>query len=69
MEKDKIESVVLTVDVQTFNTIMAGLEELPHKVSRKIIDDLVTQVQPQIKGQGSMSAAPPDGPLSKKVLN
>ena len=67
MEKDKIESVVLTVDVQTFNTIMAGLEELPHKVSRKIIDDLVTQVQPQI--QGSMSAAPPDGPLSKKVLN
>ena len=62
-----MEKVTITVDLQTLNTILAGLEELPHKISRKIIDDLVTQVQPQI--QGSMSAAPPDGPLSKKVLN
>ena len=31
------------------NTILAALEELPHKISRRIIDKLLTQAQPQIK--------------------
>ena len=31
------------------NTILAGLEELPHKFSRKLIDKLISQAQSQIK--------------------
>jgi len=57
-----MEKLTLTVDAQTFNIIMTGLEELPHKISRKIIDELVQQIQPQVKDK-------PQGPLSDKVLN
>lgn len=39
----------LKVDANMFNTIMTGLEELPHKVSRKIIDELSQQAQAQIQ--------------------
>lgn len=39
--------VNLAVTAQTFNTIMAGLEELPHKMSRGVIDELVRQVKEQ----------------------
>lgn len=42
-----METVNLTVNPQQFNTIIAGLEELPHKVSRGVIDTLVQQVQAQ----------------------
>jgi len=57
-----MEKITLTIDAQTFNVLMAGLEELPHKISRKIIDDLVNQVKPQINDT-------PQGPLSDKVFN
>ena len=52
----------LTVDVNTFNIIMAGLDELPHKASRRIIDDLGRQAQAQIQQQQ------PEGPLADKVV-
>lgn len=57
-----MEKVTITVDLQTLNTILAGLEELPHKISRKIIDDLIQQAQPQIQNS-------PTGPLADKVVN
>jgi hypothetical protein len=57
-----MEKITLTIDAQTFNVLMAGLEELPHKISRKIIDDLINQVKPQINDT-------PQGPLSDKVFN
>jgi hypothetical protein len=56
-----MEKITIIVDVQEFNAIIAGLEELPHKISRKIIDDIVKQAQSQI--------SPPTGPLSDKVNN
>ena len=57
-----MEKITLSVDVQTFNAIMMGLDELPHKISRPVIDDLAKQLQTQVP------AEPPQGPLGDKVI-
>lgn len=44
----------LVVDVETFNIVMAGLDELQHKVARKVIDNLGKQAQDQIQAQQSI---------------
>jgi hypothetical protein len=59
-----MEKITLTLDVQTFNTIIMGLDELPHKVSRLVIDELVSQAQPQVKSSDQL----PQGPMSDKVI-
>ncbi len=46
----------LVVDVETFNIVMAGLDELQHKVARKVIDNLGKQAQDQIQAQQSAPA-------------
>jgi hypothetical protein len=46
-----MQTVKLEITPQVFNVIMAGLEELPHKVSRGAIDDLIKQVQAQQQPQ------------------
>ncbi len=46
----------LVVDVETFNIIMAGLDELQHKVARKVIDNLGKQAQDQIQAQQQAQA-------------
>ncbi len=43
----------LVVDVETFNIVMAGLDELQHKVARKVIDNHGKQAQDQIQAQQS----------------
>jgi hypothetical protein len=68
------QMIELSVDVQTFNTIIAALDELPHKVSRRVIDELARQAQPQVQQQGGqMGGQPagdiPQGPLSDKVIS
>jgi hypothetical protein len=35
--------------VSETNLILAALEELPHKVSRRLIDNIFQQAQPQVK--------------------
>lgn len=40
-----------------------GLDELPHKMSRKIFDEIDSQVRPQLDQQV------PQGPLSNKVIS
>jgi hypothetical protein len=35
--------------VSEVNLILGALEELPHKVSRKLIDNIFTQAQPQVQ--------------------
>ena len=63
------QTIELKVDIQTFNTIIAGLEELPHKLSRRTIDELARQAQSQVENQsGGMGNPPPKGPLSNKVI-
>lgn len=48
--------LTLTIDVETFNTIMAGLDELQHKVARRVIDNLGKQAQEQIQAQQAAAA-------------
>ena len=62
------ETVIkLEVDIQTFNTIIAALDEIPHKLSRRVIDELARQAQPQVQqNEGQMA---PQGPMGGKVIN
>ena len=50
MEEKK---VTLEVTAQEFNMIMAGLGELPHKISATTINNLVKQVQEQVNPDGT----------------
>jgi len=49
-------TLTLNVNVDTFNIIMAGLDELQHKVSRRVIDNLGKQAQDQIQAQQNAAA-------------
>jgi len=42
------ETVKLVVNPRQFNVIVAGLAELPYKVSNEVMQHLVTQVQKQV---------------------
>lgn len=55
-------SVTLTIDVNTLNVILAGLDELPAKVSRRVQDVLIVQARQQLQ-------QPPEDTLSSKVVN
>ena len=39
----------LKVTVIEINTILAALDEMPHKMSRKLIDNLIQQAQSQLQ--------------------
>lgn len=53
--------VNLTFTVTDINTILASLQELPHRVSDPIIRSLIEQVQPQIQqGQPEEVQLPSD---------
>lgn len=54
-----METVKIELAPQAFNTIMAALEELPHKHSRPVIDDLVRQVQAQQQPPAPPADTPP----------
>jgi hypothetical protein len=56
------QTVTITVAVNELNTIIAGLDELPHKFSRGLIDKVSTQAREQLQ------ANQPDGPLGSKVV-
>lgn len=43
------ETVTLVVNPRQFNVIVAGLGELPYKVSNEVLQSLVTQVQKQVQ--------------------
>jgi len=43
------ETVKLVVNPRQFNIIVAGLAELPYKVSNEVLQALVAQVQQQMK--------------------
>jgi len=54
--------VTLTVKTSWLNIIIAGLEEIPHKFSRPVIDSVSQQARTQLENR-------PQGPLSSKVIN
>ena len=50
VENQQVPSVTLTVDVNEFNVIMGGLQELPHRVVDPILKKIFQQAQGQLKG-------------------
>ena len=50
-----------TFKVSQINLIIAGLDEIPHKYSRPMIDEITRQIQGQQQQQ-------PEGPLGSKVI-
>ena len=43
------KEVTLTLSVTEVNTILGALDEIPHKISRKVIDKIIQQAQAQLK--------------------
>jgi hypothetical protein len=43
------KEVTLTLTVTETNVILAALDEMPHKHSRKVIDKVIEQAQAQLK--------------------
>jgi hypothetical protein len=58
--------LTLTLKVSQINTIIAALDELPHKYSRPIIDTISQQAVPQVQQQ--QQASVPEGPLAEKTI-
>lgn len=50
VENQQVPNVTLTVDVNEFNVIMGGLQELPHRVVDPILKKIFQQAQSQLKG-------------------
>jgi hypothetical protein len=43
------KEVTLTLTVSETNIILGALDEMPHKLSRKVIDKVIEQAQAQLK--------------------
>jgi hypothetical protein len=43
------KEVTLTFTVSETNIILGALDEMPHKLSRKVIDKVIEQAQAQLK--------------------
>ena len=41
--------ITLTLKVSDVNLVLASLDEMPHKMSRRIIDSIIQQAQSQIQ--------------------
>lgn len=63
MNNQNEKTLDIKVTATEFNTIIAGLEELPHRVSRRIIDNLAQQMQIQMQVNPHSVA-----PLASKVI-
>jgi hypothetical protein len=49
VENQQPSKVTLTLDINTLNVVMAGLQDLPFKVADSVIRDIIAQAQPQLK--------------------
>mgnify|MGYP003333879743 CR=1 FL=1 len=47
--KEPEKEVNLTFKLSEVNTILASLDEMPHKFSRRIVDSIIQQSQAQLK--------------------
>ena len=56
------QQVTLTLKTSWLNVLIAGLEEIPHKFSRPVIDSISQQARAQLENK-------PQGPLASKVIN
>jgi hypothetical protein len=53
--------VTLKLKVSAVNAIIAGLDELPHKFSRGVIDEVSTQARQQLQPAAEPAPAPLEG--------
>lgn len=60
-EVQQEQTIDLKLTVAQLNTVMAALDELPHKHSRRLFDDIMRQAQAQLPAQQ------PQGPMSDKL--
>ena len=60
-EVQQEQTIDLKLTVTQLNTVMAALDELPHKHSRRLFDDIMRQAQAQLPAQQ------PQGPMSDKL--
>ncbi len=61
-QQQEEQQVTLTVKTSWLNVLIAGLEEIPHKFSRPVIDSISQQARAQLENK-------PQGPLASKVIN
>ena len=47
--KEPEKNVTLTFKLSEVNSILAALDEMPHKFSRRIVDIIIQQSQAQLK--------------------
>jgi hypothetical protein len=47
--KDKEDDITIKLPLNDLNIVLLGLQELPHKVSHKIIMEIMKQAQTQVK--------------------
>lgn len=63
-----LDSVTLVVSVNDANTILEGLQELPHKRSHHIIQNVMLQAAEQMQAQTAAEANPEgSGPTDSAV--
>jgi len=60
-EVQQEQTIDLKLTVAQLNTVMAALDELPHKHSRRLFDEIMRQAGAQVQAQQ------PQGPMSDKL--
>lgn len=54
--ENKEPEVTISFTVNQLNVIIAGLDELPHKMSRPLIDKISRTAEEQLKPQGELAS-------------
>lgn len=60
-----MEEIKLTLTLNDVNIILNSLGEVPYKVSKQVIDNIVAQAQPQIQPQGQSQGQPQGQPQTQ----
>ena len=60
-EVQQEQTIDLKLTITQLNTVMAALDELPHKHSRRLFDEIMRQAGAQVQPQQ------PQGPMSDKL--
>lgn len=47
--QEKEPNVTVTLSLSKINIVLAGLSELPHKISRDVIDEIAEQAKAQLQ--------------------
>jgi len=62
-----MKTIELKLAPEAINVILAGLEELPHKISRRVLDEVLQQCQAQAQPAPAAPPAPPATPEAPAI--